>query len=69
MFQKKSLTTVFSIINSIWLYYLVLHVTDKKEEVFCSPENMYETFNVFDYREHTCPILKPSKVLTLQDIE
>ena len=45
---------------------MVLHVSKKYEEDFCSSEKMHETFS--DYREHTSLIFKSLKVLMLKDI-
>ena len=52
----------FPLEYSIWLPSLVLYVTKKYEEDFCSSEKMH------DYCKHTSPIFKSLNVLKLQDI-
>ena len=58
----------FSIVYSIWLYSLVLHVTKKLKKIFVLQKKSMRLLTFSDYREHTSSIFKSLKVVELKDI-
>ena len=60
---KLSLLQPFTLVCSIWLYSLDLHVTKNIMKVLVLQKKRMRLLTLPDYREHTSPIFKSLKVL------